>query len=80
MTHQDKLAAFMAEHKADMPQSVIEYARRLYKVNPMNPDPYRKQPPLIWFDHFIDAVIADWKKEHVKVKPSHLRLIKSKAA
>ena len=78
MTHQDKLSAFMAEHKADMPQSVIEYARRLYKVNPMNPG--EGKPPLIWFDHFIDAVIADWKKEHVKVKPSHLRLVKPKAA
>ena len=43
MTHKEKLAAFMAEHKQDMPQSVIEYARRLYKVEP-NESRRRKTP------------------------------------
>jgi len=79
MTHQQKLAAFMAEHKQDMPKSVIEYARRLYKVNPLNPG--RRQPSLIWFDHHVDAMITTWTNEYVDVpKPSHLRLIKPKAA
>ena len=71
MTHQEKLVAFMAEHKQDMPGSVIEYARILYRVNPSNPNPSRNQPPLIWFDHHIDAVIEEWRREYVKVRPSH---------
>ena len=82
MTHQQRLAQFMAEHKQDMPQSVIECARKLYKVNPANPDPYRNKPPLQWWDHHIDAMIRIWTSEYVDVPkpPSHLRLIKTKAA
>ena len=81
MTHKEKLQAFMADHKSDVPASVLQYARKLYRVDPTKPNPAINQPPLVWFDHFIDAVIRDWERDYVDVPhPSHLRLIKTKAA
>ena len=65
--HQERLAAFMAAHKQELPTSVVNYARILYKVDPMNPDPGRSKPRLIWWEHHIDAMITIWTDEYLDV-------------